>query len=204
MEERAKVLDMLAAGKLNVDQATQLLEALGSGQPTRQPEPAPQAVSKPVLAGEDGPRRGRPRMRLDDLAGMRSVGVTAEYIRTMREIGVTIDNPDEYIGMVACGVTPEYVMALRDAGISNLDAGELTGMAAMGITAEQIAELRNAGLDDLDAGELIGMISSGVTPEYIAEMVALGVVEISPEVLAALKLEGSNQAVVGATINLAL
>jgi len=206
-EERMRVLELLAAGTINVVQATQLLEALSDGSERQQPPPAPAATEwtphwsgRPAPAPtntntnsntnmDGGPRRGRPRMRLDDLAGLKSMGVTAEYVRTMRELGVTGGSADEFSGMAAVGVTPEYVAALRDAGLTITDGGELTGLRAVGVTPEYVAALRDAGLTELDAGELTSMFAAGVTAEYAAEIVEVGLIDFSAEVLAALPLD---------------
>jgi hypothetical protein len=49
-DERKKVLDMLAAGQISVDQASELLRALGEGAPPPGPRPAWASITPPAQA----------------------------------------------------------------------------------------------------------------------------------------------------------
>ncbi len=150
-EERTRVLELLAAGTITATQAGELLDALQARVASGEVAPQVQAATgATVQIDAAATRRGRPRVRLGDM-----------------------------VGLASCGVTPEYIRALREVGLTDLNAGDLIGMAANDVTPDYIRALRDAGLTDLDADDLIGMAANGVTPAYIAEMAALGIVETS-------------------------
>ena len=52
----------------------------------------------------------------DDIIGMKVQGITPEYVREMRGLGLKVDS-DELIGMKVQGVTPEYVKGFNDMGL---------------------------------------------------------------------------------------
>lgn len=65
--------------------------------------------------------------------------------------------------MLAMGVTPEYVRALREAGLTDLDAGEITGMVAMGVTPEYAAQMAELGVADVSP-QVLAALQSRQTP----------------------------------------
>jgi beta-lactamase regulating signal transducer with metallopeptidase domain len=167
-------------------------------EPTPAPTPAPAPQGQPVpapQAASDGKKQsymdamaaaGIKITDVDELISLRVQGVTPEYIKEMRELGLKPD-VDELIGMKVQGITPEYVREMRkfdpSAGID-----ELIGMKVQGVTPEYIREIRtfyaNVSFDDL-----IGMKVQGVTPEYIREFKDLGL-QPSADDLIGLKVQG--------------
>ena len=82
-EERLKVLEMLSAGKINVEQAGQLLEAFGQSRPVAQPVPA----AAPVVAPAPEPQPSRASSR----SSGRVTGLTPQQILTMKIHGISAD-----------------------------------------------------------------------------------------------------------------
>jgi hypothetical protein len=107
----------------------------------------------------------------EELVGMRVQGITPEYVREMRTFAANA-GIDELIGMKVQGVTPEYIRQLRTI-YPNLNVEELIGMKVQGVTPEYVREFHDLGLQP-SADELIGMKVQGVTPNYVKEMRAIG------------------------------
>ncbi len=103
------------------------------------------------------------------------------YIDSLKEAGLTNLTADELIGLKVQGVTAEYVKDMKDLGMK-LDADELIGIKVQGVTAEYIREMRAATGQTLGGDEVIGMKVQGVTPEYVKQMHDLGLKLASPAV----------------------
>jgi beta-lactamase regulating signal transducer with metallopeptidase domain len=108
----------------------------------------------------------------DELIAMRIQGVTAAYIRDMRASGMTGD-ADEFVAMKIQGVTPEYIRSIHELGLKP-DADELVAMRIQRVTPDYIRDIRALGLNPT-ADELISMQVQGVTPAYIKALSAAGV-----------------------------
>ena len=157
---------------------------------------------------------GFKNLSVDELVGMKIQGVTPDYVRQIRALGLQ-PTAEELVGMRVQGITPEYVKAMREyapkAGVE-----ELIGMKVQGVSAEYIKQLRTIypdlsvesvigmrvqgvtpeyvkGFHDLglqpDAEELIGMKVQGVTPEYVKEMRAIGLKPNTDELIG-MKVQG--------------
>ena len=102
-EERKRVLEMLAAGQINVDEADRLLEALRDGPPkgatSEAPRPAPRYLRVMVDSNEkeDGPVKINVRVPLQLLrAGVRLASLIPPQAQervnaALREKGMTFD-----------------------------------------------------------------------------------------------------------------
>ncbi|MBW3655420.1 MAG: M56 family metallopeptidase, partial [Gemmatimonadetes bacterium] len=141
----------------------------------------------PALAQTDTPPA---RANVDDLIGMRAVGVNAEYIRQMRAAGYTGLSSDALISMRAVGVTPEYAREMNGLGWGRLTADELTGLRAVGVTTAWLADMRRAGVEVRSADEATGMRAVGVDAQFIAQMRALGFTRLSADDLTGMRAVG--------------
>jgi beta-lactamase regulating signal transducer with metallopeptidase domain len=164
--------------------------------PAVQPAPKPQAnpASEPQTAN-DGKKQsymdamaaaGVKITDVDELISMKVQGVTPEYIKGLRDLGLQ-PNVDELIGMKVQGITPEYVRQMRKFD-SNASIDDLIGMKVQGITPEYFLEARKT-YSNLSIEELIGMKVQGITPEYIREFHDLGL-QPSADELIGLKVQG--------------
>ena len=122
-----------------------------------------------------------------ELVGMRVQGITPEYVREMRKYYSNL-NVEESIGMKVQGVTPEYVRAFHDLGLQP-SAEELIGLKVQGVTPEYVKEMRAIGLKP-GTDELIGMKVQGVTPEYVKSMQAAGFKDLDCDELIGAKVQG--------------
>jgi beta-lactamase regulating signal transducer with metallopeptidase domain len=121
---------------------------------------------------------------VETLIGLKIHGVTGDYVRAMRDAGLTVD-AEEVVGMKIHGVTPEYVAQVRAMGFEP-DTEEIVGLKIHGVTPEYIEQIRAMGFA-FDAEEVVGLKIHGVTPEYIKEMRDAGF-ELDADDIAALKI----------------
>jgi hypothetical protein len=130
---------------------------------------------------------GLTNLSVDELIGLKVQGVTPEYVRAMKDLGIKPD-ADELTGMKVQGITPVYVKEMRAATGQSLDADALIGLKVQGVTPEYIREIHDLGLKT-EADEIVGMKVQGVTPEYVRELRSLGL-KLDPDTIIGMKVQG--------------
>jgi beta-lactamase regulating signal transducer with metallopeptidase domain len=130
---------------------------------------------------------GLTNLTVDELIELKVQGVTAEYIKSVREMNIKVD-VDTLVGMKVQGITAEYIKGMRGVTGQNLDADELIGLKVQGVNPEYIKQMRDLGLKT-DADDVIGMKVQGVTPEYIKEMHDLGMKTEADDIIG-MKVQG--------------
>jgi beta-lactamase regulating signal transducer with metallopeptidase domain len=152
---------------------------------------APPAPPAPVIAMFDRDRErveenvreseddGQPigeggKLSVDELISLRAVGVTPEYVHTMRELfpGLTLRG---VTSMKAVGVSPDFIRQMRSTGFEVKTAHEATSLAAVGVTPEYIQQMRNAGFEVKTAREATSLKAVGVDPEWLRAIRAAGI-----------------------------
>jgi hypothetical protein len=111
-----------------------------------------------------------PEASLREYRKARAVGVTPEYVASMRQSGFEITSLNDAAKLSAVNVTPEYIQSLRAAGVQVTSAREATRLRAVNVTAEFIAQLADAGYKNLSTRDLIRMASVGVDGRFIRDM----------------------------------
>jgi beta-lactamase regulating signal transducer with metallopeptidase domain len=164
--------------------------------PAQEKNPAPAPAAAPNQQAESAGKAsyidqlkaaGLANLTVDELIGLKVQGVTPEYVKSMKDLGLKI-NPDDLIGMKVQGITPEYVREMRAATGQGLDADGLIGLKVQGVTPEYIKEMHGLGLK-ADADDMIGMKVQGVTPDYVREMRALDLKVDSDDIIG-MKVQG--------------
>src|SRR5687767_4092214 len=171
--EQKRILDLLAEGKLSVDDAERLLSALSGSGDGRTAGPAPTIPTAPRPTPPPSPesRGGRVAgFNANDLANFALIGITPEYIERMRETGLKGLNASQLQGLQPLGVTPEYVKEMQALGVKDLNAGTVQGMFAVGVTSAFVRKWKEAGFESLSSGELTNLCVSGTSPELAARM----------------------------------
>jgi beta-lactamase regulating signal transducer with metallopeptidase domain len=151
-------------------------------------------------AGSDTPKQsyidslsaaGLTDLTVDELISLKVQGVTADYIKSMKEYIKSKDGKldvDELIGMKVQGITGDYVNQMKAATGQNLGADELIGMKVQGVTPDYVRQMHELGLKT-DADAVIGMKVQGITPEYVKEMRGLGLKLDSDDIIG-MKVQG--------------
>src|SRR5229473_3993665 len=129
--ERTMVLEMLAAGKITIEQANQLIEVLGeqsfpeaeqwTGQ--GQSSQSGQSVERKVLIQEQRGRKeaqGLPHFTFDQIIELSEHDVQPTYLRDLRDAGLTYLTIEQIIKLSEHEVGPAFLKALRDGGLTDL------------------------------------------------------------------------------------
>jgi beta-lactamase regulating signal transducer with metallopeptidase domain len=154
--------------------------------------PAPLRAQEPEPSGKPSyidsmKAAGLTNLTVDELVGMKIQGITPEYVKSMKDLGLKID-PDTLIGMKVQGVSPSYVAEMRSATGQLLEADDLIGLKVQGVTPDYVKQIHDLGLK-ADADDIIGMKVQGVTPDYIREMRSLDLKVDSDDVIG-MKVQG--------------
>jgi beta-lactamase regulating signal transducer with metallopeptidase domain len=116
---------------------------------------------------------GGGKLTVDELISLRAVGVTPEYINTMRGLFPEL-TVRQVSGMRAVGVTPEFITEMRGAGLQVTSARNATSLAAVGVTPAFIRDMRSAGLEVKTERAATSLKAVGVTPAFLRDMRAAG------------------------------
>jgi beta-lactamase regulating signal transducer with metallopeptidase domain len=170
-----------------------------AGRSARALAPDPKAAPAPRAFPQSDPQQpkqsyidslkdaGLSNLTVDELVSLKTQGVNAEYVKSMKELGMKAD-PDELIGMKIQGVTPSYVKEMRAATGQNLDADAVIGLKIQGVSPDYVRQMHDLGLQ-VDADDLVGMKIQGISPEYVKEMRGLGL-KVDSDNLVAMKIQG--------------
>jgi hypothetical protein len=199
--EREQILQMVAAGRLSVEQADQLLEVLG--------EPATTAQAEGGERSEIGRQpRGRPRVALragrgharhNALVGeLVALGASVAYMKELNDAGLMDDLPAELlVSLTAVKADAGYIRALRDAGVTDaLPADLLTSLTALRGDVTILREVHELGLADLPEGLLTSLIAVGTSPADIREMRDMGLTNLPEDLLTSLVVGGARGAAI--------
>jgi beta-lactamase regulating signal transducer with metallopeptidase domain len=133
---------------------------------------------------------GYTNLSVDELIRLKTAGVTAAYVRSLRPLGFTNLTPKELSTLSIHGVTPAYIESVRAAGYNNLSAKELTNFRIHGVTPDFIKTLRDAGYGNLPAKQLVEFRIHGVSPAFISGIRAAGYGNLSPKELVSFRIYG--------------
>lgn len=118
----------------------------------------------------DSMRRVFPDLTIGQLTGLRALGVTAAYVSEMRAAGLEVNSPRTISGLKAMGVSAEFVREMRAAGVDVRTASEAQSLKAVGVTVDFVKRLSAAGYSNLSIKELTRMAAVGIDDEFIREM----------------------------------
>jgi beta-lactamase regulating signal transducer with metallopeptidase domain len=95
-------------------------------------------------------------LTVDEIIALKIHGVTADYIREMRAVGLEANSP-ELVSLKIHQVTPQYVQGLAAAGLNNLHVRDYLAARIQGITPEFVQAIRSHGFKDLTLRQLIAL-----------------------------------------------
>ena len=110
-----------------------------------------------------------PQLRLtsEDLVQLKAVGVSPEFIQELARQGYRNVDVDDLTGAYAVGVRTDYIRGMAAVGYPRLSLDELTQLRAVGVTPADVERFRRAGFTHLDVDELVEAKTLGLTPEEI-------------------------------------
>lgn len=125
---------------------------------------------------------------VDQLIGMRAVGVTADDQRAMAAAGFPGLTASQLTSARAVGMTPAYARSMRAAGIRG-SFEDLIGARATGLDPAYVAAMRQLGVTG-SFDDFQGMRAVDVTPAFVRSLRARGISTIAPDKLIALAAVG--------------
>src|SRR5258708_5770402 len=136
-EERAQVLEMLVTGKVTVEQANQLLKALGEEPLSQFEKPSNQRQSEgqqePVYeTWEHRDTQKAPHFTFDEIMELSEHGVEPDYLKALRDGGLIDLTVDQIIELSEHGVEAAYLMKLGDAEMANLSVDQIIELSEHG------------------------------------------------------------------------
>jgi beta-lactamase regulating signal transducer with metallopeptidase domain len=171
----------LAEGASEIDQAPeQETPAEKAHVPPSPSEPHSSYIADLQAAGLDN-------LSVDEILALKMQGVTADYIRSIRALGLQADAED-FVALKVQGVTPEYIQGLRELGLKT-DTNGVIAMKVQGVTPEYVHELRGAFLG-IDSGNVVAMKIQGVGPEYIQKLRDFSGLQLDIDAVIAMKVQG--------------
>lgn len=102
------------------------------------------------------------------LLSLALIDLTADYIRSMQAVFPEISLREARRAR-GVGVTPQYVKSLRDAGVNITTAREAVRLAGVNVTPQYVAELAAAGYKNLSVRDLTRLAGNGVDARFIRE-----------------------------------
>jgi hypothetical protein len=102
---------------------------------------------------------------------MKALGITPEYVLTMRSASPALRNADtgDIMELRAVGASPEYIREMARAGFGNLDADAIKEMKAVGVTPDYMRAIRATGVQP-SADEFVELRAMNITPEELARV----------------------------------
>jgi hypothetical protein len=117
-QERTKILEMIASGKLTLEQADQLMEILGAqsiADAEKWPDQRQRAAGLTNFTGEQ-------------IAALKVYEVGADYVRALQEAGLMDLTVKQLISLKNYEVDADDIVALREAGLINLTVEQLISL----------------------------------------------------------------------------
>jgi hypothetical protein len=149
-QERTKILEMVASGKLTIDQADQLLETLGT-----------QSMASAEKRPDQNKNASGFTFTGEQMAALEVYEIDADYIRALQEAGLRDLIVKQLISLKNYEVDAEYVRALREAGFTNLTVKQLISLKNYEVDAYYVRALREAGFTNLTVEQLISLKEHG-------------------------------------------
>ena len=132
----------------------------------------------------------------EQLIEMKSVGVTPEYIESIRRLGYSELTAKQAIELRSLGIDEAFIKQARGWTNGNPSIDELVELKSIGMSAEFISGMKQAGYNNLTVEQLVELKSVGVNPEFVESMRRAGFDKLTPDELTELKSMGVNEAFV--------
>jgi hypothetical protein len=131
---------------------------------------------------------GYTNLTIDQLIQLRSLGVTADYIRGLEDAGLQHPSVRDLTQMRALGVQPDFVRTMRQ-HFGALDVEQLCRLKALGVTPEYADQMMRA-YPTLSVDDLARLRALGIDAAFVERANAHGFHNLSVEQLIRLKTSG--------------
>lgn len=141
-----------------------------------QPAAAPRAAASPTAPQDHREaREDREHSELDAIIGAKAVGVSGDYIATLRQAAPQLGpiSLDDATGMRALGVTPEYIRSLLSTGLRIRSYDDVMGARAVGVNPAYVRSIVSAGYRG-DIDDYIALAGMGVTADDVRRIRSTG------------------------------
>lgn len=129
-------------------------------------------------------------LSVDELIALSSSGVSPEYIKEMKSLGLGELSLNDLLKMRVMGVDAEYVRSLGSLGIQEKSPAALINLRVHGVSPDYVREMRQLGFPSTSPSELVELHDQGVTPEWVKEMAEAGYNKLSVNDLKTLRMHG--------------
>src|SRR5262245_23211564 len=133
-------------------------------------------------------------LTVEQLIEMKSVGVTPEYIESIRRLGYSELTVKQAIELRSLAIDEEFIKQARGWTNGNPSIDELVELKSIGMSTEFINGMKQAGYNNLKVEKLVELKSVGVNPEFVESMRRAGFDKLTPDELTELKSMGVNEA----------
>jgi beta-lactamase regulating signal transducer with metallopeptidase domain len=188
----------LAANLFRQDQTDKAREAEDREKQTGESEAQANEQGQGQGSGQgQGQGQGKSgELTVDQLIEMKAVGVTPEYIESIRRLGYGELTAKQAIELRSLGINEEFVKQARGWTNGNPSIEELVELKSIGVSPEFISGMKRAGYANLTIKQLVELKSVGVNPEFVESMRRAGFDKLTPDELTELKSMGVNEAFV--------
>jgi hypothetical protein len=187
-EERAQILEILMAGRVTVEQADQLLQALDVSSSRAHDGATSEAGTQ--RRREERPEDFFASLTAEQLVALRDSGVSRAYVGQMRSAGLNELHVEDLIELHDNGVTPRFVRDLREAGLADLTLDQLIELFCHGVNADYVCEMHALGLTGATPDQLVELYDHGVDAAFVREMRGHGYTDLTPSRWVALRDNG--------------
>jgi hypothetical protein len=148
---RARILEMVKDGKISIEQADELLEALENAQPNTPARTSPFEASplepehKPRVEVRISRNTNGGKYNFEQMIELGKFGVSPKFIRQIAEVGLTDLGFEDVIELGKFGISPKFVLEMRQLS-EEFDLGELNferiiELGKFGVSAKFVREM---------------------------------------------------------------
>ncbi len=168
----------------------QIGEGAGEGQGSGQGEGQGAGQGAGQGQGKSG------ELTVEQLIEMKALGVTPEYIESIRKLGYSELTAKQAVELRALGIGEEFIKQARGWTNGNPTIEELVELKAIGMSSDFINGMKQAGYNNLTIEKLVELKAVGVSPEFVESMRRAGFDKLTADELTELKAIGVNEAFV--------
>ena len=162
--EQAKILDMVARGKITAEEADLLLGALAGEDGSATPE---------IETSEKGKNHHVLNLSGEHKLQIGIEGVSPEFIQALAELDLSQLEGEQIVQMGIEGVSPDFIRAIAGLDLRYLQGEHIVQMAVEGVSPDMIRALAECDLQDFDGEHIVQMAVEGVSLDIIRELATL-------------------------------